>query len=246
MKTHFVADYQSHTAFNPVYSPHGHLIAVDLISEFSHPAALVAVSQEIALLQWDAEQHLATLQSQINTIEKHHDFFKRHAVPAVLSITEHMAAAILQSEFLLHRMQQLGCLELGINENFTDFKLGKENPILLALSEQFNLTLNNFGSGYAPAKAVYDNLFSRVKLDKSFVYQNSKRASFIPFMQAVSDNVAPHCRQLIVQGVDELSLLENITDLHFAGIQGALFPPVPEASLSLLINPPNGLSGGHC
>lgn len=246
MTTPVFADYFIHTAFNPVYALNGRLLAVDLLSSFMHASLNVVVPQDILLSQLDGEQRLHTLQKQISVIEHYHDFFLQNNVAVILNITEEMATTILSSDFLLRKLRPLQALELALSENFPDFKAGKDNALLSDLSDNFKLTLNNFGSGKAPAKAVYDNLFSRIRLDKHFLQQTLKRASYSSMLKAIVYQVSDHCEQFIVQGVDDLATLEKITPFAFAGMQGALFPPVPDTELATLMEPPHGFSDGQC
>lgn len=243
MKIHLEADYKSYTAFYPVYRFDGQLIAVELLTHFSHTTANVAMPQEILLPQIDNDQRILLLQSQIKSIEKHHDFFRQQGVKVTLKIDDVTSRAILESDFLTHKLEALEWLELEINESFPNLKLGKDHPELVALSERFDLSLENYGAGKAPSKAVYDDLFYRIKLDKGFIKHNINRLSFKPFISTVLDHIKPHCQQVIVQGIDDLSDLEKISHYEFDGIQSALFSPVGEDALSSLIDPPEELQG---
>lgn len=243
MKIHLEADYKSYTAFYPVYRFDGHLIAVELLTHFSHTTANVAMPQEMLLPQMDNDQRILLLQSQIQSIEKHHDFFRQQSVKVTLKIDEVTSRAILESEFLARKLEALEWLELEINESFPNFKLGKDHPELVALSERFDLSLENYGAGKAPSKAVYDDLFYRIKLDKGFIKHNINKLSFKPFMSTVLEHIKPHCQQIIVQGIDDLSGLEKISHYQFDGIQSAMFSPVGEEALSSLIAPPEILQG---
>lgn len=160
MKIHLEADYKSYAAFYPVYSFDGLLIAVELLTHFSHTTANVAMPQEMLLPQMDSEQRILLLQSQIGSIEKNHDFFRQQGVKVTLKIDEVTSQAILESDFLARKLDALEWLELEINESFPNLKLGKDHPGLMALSERFDLSLENYGAGKAPSKAVYDDLFT--------------------------------------------------------------------------------------
>lgn len=243
MEIHFESDYKSYTAFNPAYSFDGHLLSVELLTHFTHSTSNVAISQELFLPQLSREQRISLLQSQINSIQKHHDFFSEQGVKVTLKIDEISTSAILESDFLKYKLDGLSWLELEINESFPDLKLGKEHPDLMALSERFNLSLANYGSGRAPSKAVYDNLFFRIKLDKGLIQHHINRLTFRPLISTVLDHIKPHCQQIIVQGIDDISGLEKISDYAFDGIQSSLFPPVTEEALSSLIHPPGVLNG---
>ncbi|MFS2223670.1 EAL domain-containing protein [Pantoea sp. B65] len=242
MKIHLAADYDISAAFYPIYTLTGQLTAVELLSWFSHETANVAIPVEMMMAQLTFEQRISLLQSQISLVEKHYDFFSHHGLHVAINIDEMIAQAILDSEFLLHKMGLLDCLELEINETFVDLSAGIDNPLLAALHDRFYLSLHNFGAGKATPKAVYDNLFYRVKLDKAFIQHNIRRLSFPPFINAVLNNITPHCQQIIVQGVDDKQMLDKISQFPFDGIQSALFPPVDELSLAALIHPPKELS----
>ncbi|MBV4366520.1 EAL domain-containing protein [Erwinia phyllosphaerae] len=241
MNIHLEADYKSYTSFNPIYCFGGQLIAVELLTQFSHSTANVAIPQELLLPQLCKEQRIVLLQNQINSIERHLDFFCQQKVKVTLKIDELLAQTILESEFLSRKLDALCWLELEITESFTDLKLGKDNPGLMALSERFDLSLANYGAGKAPSKAVYDNLFSRIKIDKGFIQHNINRLSFRPFINSILEHIKPHCQQVIVQGVDDLTGLEKVSQYQFDGIQSALFSPVTEESLTTLVVPPKEL-----
>ncbi|RWR03507.1 hypothetical protein ED28_00540 [[Pantoea] beijingensis] len=244
MKIDIAEDYHSLTAFYPVYSFSGHLLAVEVMTHYMHKSANVAIPQEILFPQMTFEQQLTLLKNQINVIEKYHDFFIHHQLHVGIKIDEQLAWAILESEFLLHKMGTFTYLELELSESLADFSLGRNNPLLAELSERFFLSLGNFGAGKAPAKAVYDNLFYRIKLDKGFIQHNITRPSFFPFMNAILNNISPHCQQIIVQGIDDLPMMEKVRPLGFSGIQSSLFRPVGEESLPALIYPPQEFFGG--
>mgnify|MGYP000977568508 CR=1 FL=1 len=238
MKIHLAADYSSNAAFYPIYTLTGKLNAVELISWFSDDGANVAIPADMLIPQLTFEQRISLLQNQITVVEKHHDFFSYHDLNVAINIDEIIAQAILESEFLLHKLGLLDCLELEINESFTGLSAGKDNPLLAALNDHFSLSLDNFGAGKATAKAVYDNLFNRIKLDKGFIQHNIKRSSFEPFINAILDNITPHCQQVIVQGIDDIQALAAIRQYPFGGIQSALFPVADELSLPDLLKPP--------
>jgi len=238
MKIHLEADYKTFTAFCPVYRPGGQLAAVEMLTHFTHAQANVVIPQEILIPQLNERQRVLLLQDQINIIEKHYDFFSSHNISVAINIDERLAETILSSEFLIKKMNQLGCLELEISESFPGIADGKSHPCLQGLSQHFHLSLNNYGAGKATSKAVFDNLFYRIKLDRGFIQHNIKRSSFSPFISAILDHIKPHCHAVVVQGVDDLSGLQSIRHFAFDGIQSALFPPVKEEGLIHLIAPP--------
>ena len=95
-----------------------------------------------------------------------------------------------------------------------------------------SLIASQFGAGKAPATAVYENLFSVLKMDKAFIHALAKRASFTPFIQTVIDNFSAYAPQIIICGVDDNALLEKVSSLSGAQLQGSLFPVVKAERLS--------------
>ncbi|QHM75646.1 Putative anti-FlhC(2)FlhD(4) factor YdiV [Mixta theicola] len=240
------ADYAIHTAFNPIYALNGRLIAVELLSSFLDSVQQVTVPQDILLRQFSEQQRLQTLQKQIVIIERYHDFLQRNSIAVLLHLDGYLARLILSSDFLRRKLRSLPALELALSESFPDFKAGRDNPELRALSADFKLTLNNFGSGKAPAKAVYDNLFTRIKLDRGLLQQLLQRDSFPSLLKTLIEQLSDHCRQFIAQGVDSVDMLEKISSFAFSGLQGTLFPPAPERQLMTLTEPPGVFFGGRC
>lgn len=238
MNIHLQADYKTYNGFCPVYAPDGQLMAVEMLTRFTNAAANVSIPQEILTPQLDERQCILLLQDKINIIERHYDFFSQHSVNVAINIDRLLAKTILESDFLLKKMHQLNCIELEVNESFPGISAGKENKQLLGLSGKFHLILNNYGAGQATSKAVFDNLFYRIKLDKGFINKNIKRLSFHPFIGAILAHIKPHCQGVVVQGVDSFAELQIVRQFAFDGIQGALFAAVSEEALMCLLEAP--------
>lgn len=237
MKVHISADYQSETWFYPAYTLEGQLTAVELVTQFVHDSAPITLPQDLLLPQLDANQQLRLLQAQLLILEKHRAFFERNHVDALMRIDESLAETLLESELLLRKFKQLPFIVMDISETFPQLSAGKAHPVLSRLNHQFRLSLSQFGAGKAPATAVYDSLFSVLKLDKLFIQNLAKRASFIPFMQTVIDNFSGYTQQIIISGIDDALLLSKVSDLTGVHIQGNVFPVVKAERLEDLITP---------
>lgn len=235
MKVHLSADYQSETWFYPVYSLAGQLTAVELVTQFVHDSAPITLPQDLLLPQLDDAQQLRLLQSQLSLLEKYRDFFEINQITALVRIDDSMANTLLASEFLLRKFRQIPFIVLDISETFPQLSLGKSHPLLAALQREFRLSLSQFGAGKAPATAVYDNLFSVLKLDKGFIQDLAKRASFTPFIQTVINNFSEYAEQIIICGIDDNQIMEKMATLTGAQLQGSLFPVVQAERLNDLI-----------
>jgi len=235
MKIHLSADYQSEIWFYAACSQEGHLTAIELATQFVHESAPITLPQDVLLPQLDETQRLRLLQRQISLLEKHQTFFESHHLLAFMPVDEGMANTLLESEFLTRKIKQLPFLMLDISETFLSLNLGKNNPSIAALNREFKLSLSHFGAGKSSTTAVYDNLFSCIRLDKHFIHALSKRASFLPFMQSIIDNFRPHCDRMIICGVDDEMLLDKVSQLSNVHLQGTLFPVVKSDAFETLI-----------
>lgn len=229
MKIHLSADYESEIWFYPVYASNGHLIAVELVSQFVHESA------PVTLPQLDKEQQLRLLQSQISLLEQHRSIFEEQGILALMRINHQLSVRILESEFLTRKIKQLPFLLLDLSETFPHLAQGIHNPLLATLHREFRLSLSQFGAGNSPANAVYDNVFSCIKLDKYFIQELAKRDSFQPFIQSILDNFRSHCEHMIICGVDDELLLNKINKLSGVHLQGELFPVAKSDALEALI-----------
>lgn len=235
MKIHISADYQSEIWLYPAYALNGQLTAVELVTQFIHESAPITLPQDLLLPQLDEAQQLRLLQSQILLLEKHQAFFEEQGVVALMRVDANMSQTLLESDFLTRKIKQLSFLLLDLSESFPHLAQGLNDPLIAALHQQFRLSLSHFGAGKSPANAVYENLFSCIKIDKQFIHSLAKRASFQPFIQSILDNFRSHCEQMIICGVDDDHLLNKVNKLSGADLQGALFPVVKSDSLEELL-----------
>ncbi|MEZ3498780.1 EAL domain-containing protein [Pantoea sp. KPR_PJ] len=235
MKVHLSADYQSEIWFYPVYTSGGQLMAVEMVSQFVHDTAPVTLPQDLLLPQLDETQQLRLLHIQINLLEQHRDFFDKNHVLAFLRIDEKLAKTLLASELLIRKIKQLPFILLDVSETFPQLSNGINDPLIFSLKQQFRLSLSHFGAGKSSTRAVYDNLFDAIKLDRQFIQALAKRAAFQPFIQSIIDNISGHTRQIIICGIDDDALLQKVSFLPEGLIQGALFPPVKAEALGRLI-----------
>ncbi|WP_435948019.1 hypothetical protein [Dryocola sp. BD586] len=161
---------------------------------------------------------------------------------AWININEHIADAILSQPDLITRIGRLPFIELMVNESFADLNLGGDNPRLRELGKLFPLALGNFGAGIATTRSIFDGLFASVMLDKGFIHKQIHESSFIPFMQAITDQISPFCRALLIAGIDDEEARAKARVLRFTAMQGNLWPAVPAESLTDLLLPDAGLS----
>ncbi|PIJ51842.1 hypothetical protein BL250_06235 [Erwinia sp. OLTSP20] len=238
MKVHLEADYTGSTVFSPTYRPDGKLLSVTLQLHFHQSSANVSIPQELMLPQLDEKQRLNLLQKKLQVAEKISSFLSENKIYVIIAVDDWTAKTIVNSEFLQHRLAAIKTLELEISEQFSGINQGIENDILKCLYHINPMSLANYGAGKANSKAVYDSLFKRITLDKSFLHQQIGKISFNPFFNAIVKNVRPYCQQLVVQGVDSAAMMQIIRQFDIDGVAGTLFPVVSEAGLPDLLPAP--------
>ncbi|HDS5533464.1 TPA: EAL domain-containing protein, partial [Escherichia coli] len=121
------------------------------------------------------------------------------------------------------------------NENYPHLDEGKDNRDLFSLSQMYPLVLGNLGAGNSTMKAVFDGLFTRVMLDKSFIQQQITHRSFEPFIRAIQAQISPCCNCIIAGGIDTPEIMAQITPFDFHALQGCLWPAVPINQITTLV-----------
>ncbi|WP_271124758.1 EAL domain-containing protein [Dryocola boscaweniae] len=221
--------------------PEGQLFGLQLITNFVGVDTPVRIPTELVLPHLNAEQELALFCEKLSLLENCQDFFMTHQLRAWVNINEHIVDAILSEQQLITRISRLPFIELTINESFTDLNLGSGNLRLREISKLFALVLENFGAGMATTKSIFDGLFTSIMLDKGFIHKQIHASSFTPFMQAITDQISPFCRALIIAGIDDEASLVKARLLGFSAMQGSLWPAVPVESIADLLLPDSSL-----
>ncbi len=234
--------YRAHFCFLPMRLPQGDLFGVELITNFVGDDAPVRIPTELVLPHITAEQELTLFCEKLSLLESCQHFFMAQQCPAWININEHIADAILSQPCLIKRIGQLPFIELMVNESFEELNLGDDNPRLRKLGLLFPLALGNFGAGIATTRPIFDGLFSSVMLDKGFIHKQIHESSFTPFMQAITVQISPFCRALLIAGIDDEESRAKARVLRFTAMQGNLWPAVPAESLTDLLLPEAGLS----
>ncbi len=124
-------------------------------------------------------------------------FFIQHKLFAWLNLTPQVATLLLERDNYAGELLKYPFIELLINENYPHLNEGKDNRDLLSLSQMYPLVLGNLGAGNSTMKAVFDGLFTRVMLDKSFIQQQITHRSFEPFIRAIQAQISPCCNCII-------------------------------------------------
>lgn len=225
--------WRSELLFSPARNAAGKLQGLEIVVNFVGVNREEQVPAELIL------PHLTPQQSEMLFIEQLHMlsvcqlFFIQHQVTAWINITPTIVERLLVDDDLAPSVNRYPFIEFMINESYLN--VNDENISLIELGSRYPLVLANFGAGAASTRAVFDGLFSRVRLDKHFVCQRLKSPSFQPFMQAIVTQVKPYCRAMMISGIDSEQTLERVMPFAFSALQGRLWPSVAAEQVTQLV-----------
>ncbi|MFP1745969.1 EAL domain-containing protein [Lonsdalea quercina] len=229
MRIQLDVEYISNYLFSPVYSLDARLLAVEMTGRFHSAAGNLTMPHSILLSLLDRSQKIALFKEQLLIIKSKASWFRDNQVMVLLKIDRALSELIIRDEKIKDTLSALSFIQLEINEIYPNLDQGKENPNILALSQLFNLWLDNFGSGKTNLKPFYDGLFRHVKLDPRFVQRLLARPTEVSMINPMLSVIKKHNSGMMViaQGIDSSALLEQSYDLDISGVQGQLWPAVP-------------------
>lgn len=210
-------------------------MSAELITHFSSEDGTVRIPTSRVIAQLTVEQHWQLFSEQLELLKSCQHFFIQHKLFAWLNLTPQVATLLLDRDNFAGELLKYPFIELLINENYPHFNEGKDNRDLLSLSQMYPLVLGNLGAGNSTMKAVFDGLFTRVMLDKSFIQQQITHRSFEPFIRAIQAQISPCCNCIIAGGIDTPEILAQIIPFDFHALQGCLWPAVPINQITTLV-----------
>ncbi|CAM6233605.1 EAL domain, c-di-GMP-specific phosphodiesterase class I (or its enzymatically inactive variant) [Escherichia coli] len=192
--------YHSDCYFLPIRDNQQDLVGVELITHFSSEDGTVRIPTSRVIAQLTEEQHWQLFSEQLELLKSCQHFFIQHKLFAWLNLTPQVATLLLDRDNYAGELLKYPFIELLINENYPHLDEGKDNRDLFSLSQMYPLVLGNLGAGNSTMKAVFDGLFTRVMLDKSFIQQQITHRSFEPFIRAIQAQISPCCNCIIAGG----------------------------------------------
>lgn len=239
MKIQFDTAFNSSYLCQPVYSLEGKLLAVELICRFSSTDSKLIMPTELVLNLLTTQQLIRFLEEQTAWVRVHRPWFEKHNVLLNISVDEKLTDLLIENVTLREAIKALSFVNISVSESFPQLSQGRKNERLVKLKKHFPLWLENFGSGNANMAAVFDGLFSFVKLDKGFFWQLFTSEHFALVLPSLLRNINRYCRHVIVDGVDSEEYLAALNITHVQGIKGLLWPAVESSQLDLLLIKPS-------
>lgn len=227
--------WRSELLFNPARNAEGKLQGLEIAVDFVGVNREAQTPAELVLPYLNPQQSEMLFIEQLHLLSVCQLFFIQHQITAWINITPAIVDRLLLDDDLAASVNRYSFVEFMINENYLNFNNESEMKSLSELGSKYPLVLANFGAGAASTRAIFDGLFSRVMLDKNFVYQRLKSPSFQPFMQAIVTQVKPYCRSMMIAGIDSEQTLKKVTPFAFSAMQGRLWPPVSPQQVTQLV-----------
>jgi FOG: EAL domain len=227
--------YQSELFLLPARNSVGELKGLDVSANFTGVGTDVRIPTELVLPHLSPEEELALFQEKLQLIENCQLFFIQQQLIAWINITPAIVEYLLTDDNAVSLLNRYPFLELTVNENYPGLNSGKDDLNLARMVIHFPLVLANFGAGGASLKAVFDGLFKRVIVDKGFIQQRASILSFEPFMRAIFWQITPHCQSVMVSGIDDHALLQQVLPFNFFAMQGNLWPAVTAERVTTLV-----------
>lgn len=224
-------EYHSQFLFQPLRRNDDTLHGIELITWFSILDGVVKTPEVLLSLQMTPEQKQSLFREKIALIQQSQHLFVQYDLQVWLHIDEDIACFLFSSPEFAQAVSSLPFLHLLIDESFTGISAGRDNAMLLNLSQRFSLGLANYGAGGPSGRAVFQGLFASIMLDKNFVHTRARRLSFSSVLYAIVNQVSPFCRTLCIGGVDSQSIRQQVSPMAFAAMQGALWPAIDAALL---------------
>lgn len=218
----------------PIKCPKGTLLAMELLSRFhvSGEKDAVIFPSDLLFRKATSDEKKKLFLYQLDAVERQTDFFSRNNVLCSLNVDVSLAEFICNTPGIKTQLINMPFVRLEISEMFPEMSDAICNPLLVNLSRDFGLWLDDFGSGYANMSAIHSRLFETVKIDKAFFWKHVASTLWPGILREIRRDVT----SIIVEGVETEAQTDQLRD-SVEGLQGYLFPPValsePEAALTL-------------
>ncbi|MBP2844296.1 EAL domain-containing protein [Dickeya oryzae] len=239
MRIQLAVDYVSQYHFSPVYHLDSQLLALEMSGRFQNESGGFSVPQEILLGVLNRRQKQTLLTEQLAILKEKSAWFIHHRVAVLLKIDHTLTEFLIEDTLLGREFRALPFLQLEINENFPDISSGRDNPLLMKLSQSFHLWLDDFGSGKMNMKPFYDGVISSVKMDTAFTNKLLTRPVCVSIINPMLLAMKKQCPSLkvVAKGVDNVAGFEKALELNVNAVQGQLWPSVSPEALDNVVMP---------
>lgn len=228
---YWLACQRSYT-FQPIYQVTGRLMAIELLTAVSHPAAPgQAISPERYFAALSITQRLHIIQEQLELLRRWEDFFIGSDRVASVNIDGPTLLAIQHHGALRALIGRLPWVRFELVEHH----VLPQEEIVAQMPELGALWLDDFGSGMANFSALTELSYDYIKLARELfvlLRDSDEGRSLFTMLLAL---IGRYCKGVIVEGVETAEEWEQVRQSPAFAAQGYFFSrPVPFSQLTTL------------
>ncbi|KEA52845.1 hypothetical protein DT73_12195 [Mangrovibacter sp. MFB070] len=227
--------YYSQCLFQPLRRSDGSLYGVELVTRFVTEDGVVQMPEALVSTRLSPFQHSQLLDEKVSLLRSCQSAFLKHRLVIWMPVEQNSARCILSDTSLVGYLTSVPGLHLGITEQFIASGDHYLANLFSSLERHFLLALLNYGAGHISGQLIFQRQFNAIMLDKQFVQSCLKKASFLPVMYAILNQVGSACHGLVINGIDDEKSFTRTRPLPVTAMQGALWPPVIPEDLMLLL-----------
>lgn len=232
-----MAEYQSNMDFDficePIYSVNGEsLMAVEVLTHFYDDVGQRKKNTADIIDSMSLEQKAQFFYYQIEQIKQQHKYFKKSQVLCSVNIDNDIAEVLKSNKKMCDLLLTLPFVRLEVNENYRGLDSCDSEELLLPLLRYVKgVWLDDFGTGKSTLSTISKKNFEVVKIDKDFFWQEYQKDSFPVLIKRINHS----CGRIVIEGVEELTMLLTLAELNIWGVQGYAFPSVPLKNIMTLL-----------
>lgn len=206
----------------PVVSPDGALLAVEVLTRFFKDGAVLP-RPDLIIQNLSLPDKSLLIHTQIDCIELRKSWFESNNITCSVNVDNELAELIVCNPSLNARIVSMPFIALEISECFNGLRAGVSHPVLGGLTESaITLWLDDMGAGDTSVRLLRDGLYHVVKLDRFFFKQCIKEGNLEEVVRALR----VFCDKIIVEGVDDICYIAQLKRAGVWGIQGYVYPCV--------------------
>ncbi|MEG0100735.1 EAL domain-containing protein [Citrobacter sp.] len=223
MHYHFIAD--------PMRDTTDKLLGVELIARFTSES-LRPLHSDAIITAWSSEQKRHFMLEQIQLVARKRDWFEKNNLFCTLNLIDEMALFAIGDPAITTALHAMPFIALQLSERVLSNTACLNNLLINSLSDGPNaLWLGNLGSGSAGAGPLVSGNFDVVKMDRSFFLSQLEK----PMFPVLIKNIREYCDCVVVDGVEDARIINDLSKTGIWAVQGNIFPPVVFSEIEALI-----------
>ncbi|HGY3717407.1 EAL domain-containing protein [Citrobacter sp. Res13-Sevr-PEB04-36] len=223
MHYHFIAD--------PMRDTTDTLLGVEMVARFTSETIL-PLHSDFIITAWSSEQKRHFMLEQIQLITRKRDWFEKNNLFCTLNLIDEMALFAIGDPVITSALHAMPFITLQLSERVLSNTACLNNLLINSLRDGPNaLWLGNLGSGSAGASPLVSGNFDVVKIDRSFFLSQIGK----PMFPILIKNIREYCDRVVVEGVEDARLIDELSNVGIWAVQGDIFPSVVFSNIETLI-----------